>query len=717
MRHTVRLGRDHRSLGGRLLTSRAGGWRRRALGVALSVAFVGCVVSPAVVGASTGRHFEQVSPAEKGGGDIVGEWWAIVASEAGDGVTFDSRLVFGDAVGSGVVGRTTYLARRFGGAWSTRSITPMPRPEAVQVFFASTKVQVFSEDLSTALVWGYDLPTVTGDAPDRMNLYAQDTATGLLRPISVSQVDRLALTDFLDPNIWGVSADAKHVAFVTATQMLPEAEPFVPNVYKWDDGVLSVAGVLPDGSVPDGGTTIEPMNARGTMSADGSRLVFLAPADFSAPLRLYLRVNGERTAWVSQPEGSDESDPAGVSFQGMTPDGRNVFFVSDSPLLDEDTAPGPDLYRYTDSANPADDANLTLITDDGGAENSPFTGGPLVGMSDDGRRVYVHKAGGELSVWDDGVLRTIDPAVTGTAEPRDWLSLMAYWPGNGRVSPDGNWLAFLAEGDMYVYSLKDDELTCASCPSGASLVPTVTNSGRLEFAAFRPRFLSEDGQVFFHSTGALVPEDTNGVADVYEFDGQTGALRLLSSGRGSEPSMFADASSSGDDVFFVTRQQLAGSDRDDYVDLYDARVGAAPPDLPLDSPACEGDACQGALSGAPADDLVGSVTFDGADGGGRRAALIVGRRASFRGLAGVLRAKVGGAGRLKWRGRGLVAGAVRRGSAGTVRLRLRLDRRARARLRRSGRYATTVHLTFLAADGTRATRAIRVTSAVAKKGR
>ena len=80
-----------------------------------------------------GRHYEQVSPAEKGDGDIIAEGLKIKASNDGDAAAFESRLVFGDAIGSGMVGRTTYVARRGGGKWSTRSVTPMPRPDAIQV--------------------------------------------------------------------------------------------------------------------------------------------------------------------------------------------------------------------------------------------------------------------------------------------------------------------------------------------------------------------------------------------------------------------------------------------------------------------------------------------------------------------------------------------------------------------------------------------------------
>jgi len=699
--------------------------RLRACAIALGVALIGCAAFTVPVRAAEVRHYEQVSPTDKGDGDIIGEGESTVASDGGDAVAFDSRLLFGDAVGSGGVGRTTYVARRGAGGWSTHSVTPMPRPEAVQVLFGGTQMGGFANDLSTALVWAYDLPAVSDDTPLRENLYVEDTVTGGLRTVSVTQQDPLGPSDFLNGDFAGYSADAKHVAFVTSTRMLPQAaSDGSPNLYKWDDGVLSLAGVLPDGSLPPGGATVSPPDINQTMSADGSRLVFMASPDGSAPPQLYLHVDGRRTVWVSQPELSsgDRTPPNGIQFEGMTPDGKNVFFASDDPLVDGDTAPGPDEYRFTYSADPASDGgNLTLLTNDGQAYDSPTgVGGTLVGMSDDARRVYLHENGGTLKLWQEGVpgLTTVDPDAPRPTEQKLWLTLVGSMPGNGRVSPDGNWFAYIKNGQMYLYDRARQSLTCVSCPSDATVEPAVTQAGRRYYKGYRPRFLSDNGKVFFTSTGSLVPADTNGVADVYEYDGQTRTLSLLSTGKGRDPVMFADASRNGDDVFVVTRQQLVPSDQDGYVDVYDIRVGPAPPGSPLDTaPACEGGACQGALSVAPAEAALGS-SLDDAAPGAVHAHLTVRRRATFRGTTGTLSVKLNAGGRIAWRGRGLVSGSLRRSSEGTAKVRLRLSRSARVELKRSGHYTTVVRLTFHAADGSEATATVHVTfRARQRKGR
>ena len=93
------------------------------------------------------RAFEKVSPAAKGGGDINAEGQAIIAAADGNGAIFESTRNFADSVGSGAVGRTTYLARRGVADWSTHSVTPEARPEAIQTFGPSTHVEVFSADL------------------------------------------------------------------------------------------------------------------------------------------------------------------------------------------------------------------------------------------------------------------------------------------------------------------------------------------------------------------------------------------------------------------------------------------------------------------------------------------------------------------------------------------------------------------------------------------
>lgn len=576
------------------------------------------------------RAWEQVSPAEKGGGDIVAEAQSIVASADGDSAVFDSRYTFGDTVGAGAAGHTTYLAHRGDGGWATRSITPASRPEPVQVFAGSTGFETFSPDLSRSLVFGYDLPGATGDAPERENLYLQDNATGALRTISSSQrgdgEDPIQFNaDFAGGQLWGQSEDLSHVSFVSNTQWLPtETAPGYPqgtafknprfryaytvaNAYTWDDGALHLAGILPDGSLPPEGSRIAPggSNEGGTprtMSPDGSRQTFEAAPTKGAPSQLYLRIDHSRTALVSESENAAFTEEAqNVFFEGMTPDGRNVFFVTDSPLIEDDENSSADLYRWTDGPDPEHEDNLALITDNGGAISDPGQiGGVLVGMSDDATRVYVHDVGGFLELWEEGSgIKTV-AEVSFSILPHKRITLLTTQPGFSRVSRDGNWMAYITPsphdqnvGVLHLYDRRRD--TDTTIAKDMSLVPLLTapNGGGKNYYGFRPRFLSEGDQVFFTSTEALLPADTNGVADVYSYDGPTGRLSLVTSGRGDEPMEFADASADGKNVFFVTRARLVPSDTDGSADLYDARVGGGfdEPEASLVRP-CSGESCQ-----------------------------------------------------------------------------------------------------------------------------
>ncbi|HWC49711.1 MAG TPA: hypothetical protein VG448_12585 [Solirubrobacterales bacterium] len=577
------------------------------------------------------RAWEKVSPTEKGGTDIgAGGNSTVLAAANGDGAVFQSLSGFADSEGDGANGRVAYLSQRNSSGWATHAITPRANPDANLVFETGTKLYRFSEDLSKAYVQAYDLPGATDDTPERINIYQEDTATRAVHTVSGSQTGEgdpipYSLLEFAGiERLWGSSDDMNHISFVSRGQMVPaipgEYPNGAPNVYTWDEGKLHLAGILPDGTVPPGGSSIQPqlVSYKGSMSGDGSRQVFSSPA--SGPFQIYLRIDHSRTDLVSESENAAFTEEAqGVHFEGMTPDGNSVIFNTESPLLAKDTAPGPDLYRWTYGPDPEHESNLTLITHTGNAlyeDEAAFGGGALAGMSDDGRRIYIWEwNGAHLSVWSEGETKTIDPSV-GSTEP---MQVYQGPPGRTRVSPDGNWLAYIKPGNLlYLYNFSNDTLTCATCPGHLSspfgpygLGLTANTTGY--FPGYRLRYLSDDGQVFFTTEASLVPQDVNGARDVYSYDGRTGERSLVSSGTGSGASEFVDASRSGDDAFFVTRNQLVPSDTDAYVDLYDARVGGGFDEPERSSSSmCAGEACQGFGGGlAPSPAIASHVSGHG----------------------------------------------------------------------------------------------------------
>jgi hypothetical protein len=125
-----------------------------------------------------------------------------------------------------------------------------------------------------------------------------------------------------------------------------------------------------------------------------------------------------------------------------------------------------------------------------------------------------------------------------------------------------------------------------------------------------------------------VPQDANGQADVYEWEREGtgscehagasfnerdgGCLYLISTGESAEPSYFGDASANGEDVFFFTRQSLVGQDRDNNVDIYDARVdGGIAAQNPPPPASCAGEGCLGPVAAAPVFASPSSATFAG----------------------------------------------------------------------------------------------------------
>ena len=319
-------------------------------------------------------------------------------------------------------------------------------------------------------------------------------------------------------------------------------------------------------------------------------------------LTLYRRSGGQTVALSAEENSLQDpcGPPGGVcvgnsntapQFGAASSDGSRVFFTSKDQLVDEDTdteqsveISARDLYMYTHSADPENDDNLTLISRD--LEPGPPNGANVLGVlgaSDDGSRVYFAArdqiAPGEdtspadikFYVWDeDEGVRYIggglaDPTSTGF-EPEQVAGTLQGHRGLRSVSANGRSVIFLStipltaddNGDQpqaYLYDFAADQLVCASCPAASSLGEPGTatslrssNPNRTAPSVLGnpgPRILSDDGaHAFFETDSRLVPEDTNGLVDVYAWEG--GAPHLISSGQSGDRSLFIDASANGD---------------------------------------------------------------------------------------------------------------------------------------------------------------------------
>jgi hypothetical protein len=150
--------------------------------------------------------------------------------------------------------------------------------------------------------------------------------------------------------------------------------------------------------------------------------------------------------------------------------------------------------------------------------------------------------------------------------------------------------------ELYLYDAATSSMRCVSCrPDG---LPPLSNASLYRPAGGgvggspdpSPANLSPDGDhAYFETADSLVSGDTNGAVDVYQWN--RGSVDLISSGRSPSDSHFAEATPSGDDVFFLTREKLVNSDPDALIDLYDARVDGGFAEPPVATP-CEGESCR-----------------------------------------------------------------------------------------------------------------------------
>ena len=163
---------------------------------------------------------------------------------------------------------------------------------------------------------------------------------------------------------------------------------------------------------------------------------------------------------------------------------------------------------------------------------------------------------------------------------------------------------------------------------GATLPEPTEGEPTVGYALYHPRAALDNGRAFFNVVGPLVVGDSNGTWDVYQFEPfglgtcspageseqvavvESGCIALISAGTDEDPSVFMDASASGDDVFFATFARLSVLDTDDIVDVYDARVNGVAATVE-ETPECVGAACQPSGS-KPEDPAPNSFFFNGA---------------------------------------------------------------------------------------------------------
>jgi hypothetical protein len=150
-------------------------------------------------------------------------------------------------------------------------------------------------------------------------------------------------------------------------------------------------------------------------------------------------------------------------------------------------------------------------------------------------------------------------------------------------------------------------------PLGSSILPAHFGGSVVDQYEMESRAVSEDGsRIVFTSAAALSPAAGNGLANAYEWHmspgEREGRVSIVSTGQADAPVVDVVISPNGRSVFFLTTQGLVPQDTDGAADVYDARLGSGFATEPAESRPCQGDACQGPLMN-PAPLLVpGSVS-------------------------------------------------------------------------------------------------------------
>ena len=450
----------------------------------------------------------------------------------------------------------------------------------------------FTADFSAAFVnSGFNTDPLDEDG--LVDAYRKNLSTGAWSLAALP--DTGPMTASLNSNsssgtfIAGVSENGSHVLFETNDQLpVAPGTPSEPHpgdmLYDRTGGHTYAVGVLPNGTISS-----QPCNAEigdGTedaditfrllidraISHDGTNMVFTLRGGESCEggpdAGVYLRENNAKTVKLD-----------GYRYLGRSSDDSKVFTTRSQfeGVAEYDVASG---------------TTTTISTE-----------GNFLASSSDGSRVYYligHPPQGpafapttaRLYVWDKGTSTLIPNAGEGfasfvhTAGPQGEERS----PSEGDqtvATPDGSRFLFLDRASLtgynnfgpkctnnntqpglcaeaYVYEATTGSVTCLSC-NPTSLPPLGGSHlmGGAQDDTDLPNYsegeISPDGsRVFFETEDALVPQDTNGLPDVYEWE--NGRIYLLSSGQGTFGSDFSGASSNGDDVYITTTDRLSPQD-------------------------------------------------------------------------------------------------------------------------------------------------------------
>ena len=630
------------------------------------------------------RAYEMVSPVDKNNGDIktllnITSFTTNLSQSALDGsrFTYSSQRGFADPKAASYTNQ--YLASRDPiSGWSSEALEPAQTSEFGGNSFENHN-KLFSADLCQSwLVVAAEPELAPGATSGHAELYSRNGGgtCGAVGYQALIQSDKTSL-----PLLQGASADGREAIFGTQAKLTEDAAGGgLRQIYYTSNGQLRLLCVLPSGlpnksncSAGTGGnldSSTPPLMERlasltNALSADGSKAYWtdLPPvAGASGPGKIYLRLKPGAEQSTS---GCEEEKACTVAVSG-TVNQQNARFLRAS------TDGTKALFEITDGGLAG---NLYMFEAE--ANSSTLIAGKSLGVagaSDDLARVYFVSenvlagttggTAGDPNLYyrdGEGVETFVATLAPGDVQDGDRASNTNSRPiyHAARATPDGRVLTFIssesltgydntdqlngtADSEVYLYEVGAGGPVCVSCnpsaarPSGRILAPPhfsvpLPAAAWLPFpenSLYTPRVISNDGRrLFFTSFDALLPRDTNGKADVYEWEsasgqaacdergaelyvpGSGGCLSLISNGQNSQDSELLDTSANGNDAFFTTSASLLPRDPGQ-VDVYDARVGGGIAEPPPPPPVCQGETCQPVVS-APVDPTPSSSSYVG----------------------------------------------------------------------------------------------------------
>ena len=317
------------------------------------------------------------------------------------------------------------------------------------------------------------------------------------------------------------------------------------------------------------------------VSRDGSYIAFVSTASdlaindkngFQADVFVYGVNTGSLDLVSVDPTGFSSTTGSVNGTPSISADGSRIAFSTSAALLPNDTNSVSDIYLWQRDAGGNVTISLESINTTGQAGNG-ISGAPV--LSADGKAIAFVSAASDLVAGDSNGVQDVfwrdlstSPAGTGTRLISHNGSTLGNGASNNPVlSLDGQTVAFASvatnlvandtngQSDIFAYSVASDALTLASQEQGVT-PPTVGDGIAANLA------LSGNGQfvLFSSSSTNLVPQDTDGINDVFSFDLLAQSLSVVSqrdpnlnsvTGQGSSTVSLGNSSSSADGRYVV----------------------------------------------------------------------------------------------------------------------------------------------------------------------